>query len=443
MMIGRMEWLAIAMARGEQKETQTVGRSTAGGQRQRFAPRFVAVIALVALLGFLLNPFGSTQGFAQDSNDNTIVPVNGDASSETTDSAAPALSAPASNWSPPSTVYIPETGHSIDGVFLDFWRANGGASMWGNPISSELTENDHIVQYYQYARFEYWPDDSDGYVVHLGNIGEALRPYVVARLPTFGDAHDKAVSQAADVVRAWWPVDAKTAEEASTDSWVYVPETGHTISSGFKSLWEATGGVQYLGNPISEEFTIHGTTYQVFERGELAWQQGSDPWLVALGQVLAKRFHISTDPIGQGNLPVYSEALFTPPPTPTPSATGEKWIDVNLSTQYLIVYQGDTVISETYVSTGRPGFETPTGTFHILVKLESQTMEGVIGGEYYNVPNVPWVMYFTDFGHALHGTYWHNNFGYQMSHGCVNLPMDFAEWLYGWAPIGTRVEIHN
>ena len=111
-------------------------------------------------------------------------------------------------------------------------------------------------------------------------------------------------------------------------------------------------------------------------------------------------------------------------------------------TQYLIAWEGDVSIAETYVSTGRPGFDTPPGTFHVLVKLESQTMEGVIGGEYYNVPDVPWVQYFTNDGHALHGTYWHNNFGTVMSHGCVNLPMDFAEWLYGWTSIGTRVEIH-
>jgi lipoprotein-anchoring transpeptidase ErfK/SrfK len=68
-------------------------------------------------------------------------------------------------------------------------------------------------------------------------------------------------------------------------------------------------------------------------------------------------------------------------------------------------------------------------------------MEGVLGGEYYNVPDVPDVMYFTDFGHALHGTYWHNNFGTPMSHGCVNLPMDVAAWMYQWASVGTRVEI--
>jgi lipoprotein-anchoring transpeptidase ErfK/SrfK len=52
-------------------------------------------------------------------------------------------------------------------------------------------------------------------------------------------------------------------------------------------------------------------------------------------------------------------------------------------------------------------------------------------------------MYFTNRGHAIHGTYWHNNFGAVMSHGCVNLPLEFAEWLYAWAPVGVRVEIHH
>src|SRR5215207_2486857 len=58
---------------------------------------------------------------------------------------------------------------------------------------------------------------------------------------------------------------------------------------------------------------------------------------------------------------------------------------------------------------------------------------------HYNVPDVPWVLYFTNSGHALHGTYWHNNFGTPMSHGCINLPMDVAAWLYDWAPLGTPV----
>ena len=84
---------------------------------------------------------------------------------------------------------------------------------------------------------------------------------------------------------------------------------------------------------------------------------------------------------------------------------------------------------------------TPTWYFSILTKYDSQTMEGTISGEYYRVEDVPYVMYFDNLGDALHGTYWHNNFGTPMSHGCVNLPMDVAAWMYEWAPIGTLVTV--
>ena len=84
----------------------------------------------------------------------------------------------------------------------------------------------------------------------------------------------------------------------------------------------------------------------------------------------------------------------------------------------------------------------PVNGKYINAKYPSQTMSGVLGGEYYNVPDVPDVMYFTDRGHAIHGAYWHNNFGSVMSHGCVNVPLGTSTWLYEWAPPGTRVEIH-
>ena len=125
-----------------------------------------------------------------------------------------------------------------------------------------------------------------------------------------------------------------------------------------------------------------------------------------------------------------------------PVGSAELWFDVNLSSQYMRVYRGNSVIMQTYVSTGKPGFATPTGTFYINRKLVTRTMTGVLGGEYYYVPNVPWVMYFTNVGHAIHGAYWHNAFGTRRSHGCINLPVPFAEQLYHITPIGTRVRIH-
>jgi lipoprotein-anchoring transpeptidase ErfK/SrfK len=98
-------------------------------------------------------------------------------------------------------------------------------------------------------------------------------------------------------------------------------------------------------------------------------------------------------------------------------------------------------VRSTYVSTGKEKFRTPTGSFTVNSKTPEQDMAGVIGGESYNVPKVPDVMYFTDRGHALHGTYWHDNFGTPMSHGCINLPMDIADWMYAWAPLGMVVLI--
>ena len=348
-------------------------------------------------------------------------------------------------WSAPRTVYIPETGQSIDGVFLDFWRANNGIANYGYPISPEVTLNGHTVQYYEYARFEYVPEDPNGVIVQLGNIGDELRPKLVQRVsfPTPGASKrvSATVREMAAFQQAWMPLGEAAASQETTANWRYVPETGHSVRFGFKAFWELSGEASYLGNPLTEEYVRNGVTYQVFERGQLAWQDGKDAWIVPLGAMVAKKYNVSTAPVAQGDLPIYSEELFIPP-APKPSEGGERWMEVNLSLQYMWAWEGDTAVMESYVSTGREGFDTPTGTFHVNSKLESQTMEGVLGGEYYNVPDVPWVMYFTDLGHAIHGAYWHNNFGAVMSHGCINLPLDVAAWMYGWAPIGMRVEIH-
>jgi lipoprotein-anchoring transpeptidase ErfK/SrfK len=123
---------------------------------------------------------------------------------------------------------------------------------------------------------------------------------------------------------------------------------------------------------------------------------------------------------------------------------GEREIVVSLGAQRLWAYEGDAVVLSTLVSTGTaetPEVSTPVGQWSILVKLPMETMTGTVNGQPYEVDDVPDVMYFTNEGHALHGTYWHNNFGTPMSHGCVNLPMDVAEWMFRWAPEGTPVTV--
>ncbi len=115
-----------------------------------------------------------------------------------------------------------------------------------------------------------------------------------------------------------------------------------------------------------------------------------------------------------------------------------KWIEVDISQQRLYAHENGQVVFTTLVSTGVAGHRTPLGQFRIWAKVRRQTMSG----PGYNLPNVQWVMYFAG-ENAIHGTYWHNNFGRPMSHGCVNVTNQAARWLYNWAPKGTIVVVHR
>ncbi|MFO0743526.1 MAG: L,D-transpeptidase [Candidatus Paceibacterota bacterium] len=123
-----------------------------------------------------------------------------------------------------------------------------------------------------------------------------------------------------------------------------------------------------------------------------------------------------------------------------------KKIIVKLSEQKLYAYDGDNIFMETYISSGLSDLPTPRGTFHIFEKTPSRYMQGPLPGisdQYYDLPGVPWTMYFTDQGAAIHGAYWHNSFGTQWSHGCVNLNPQEAEIIYNWADIGTTVIVKD
>jgi lipoprotein-anchoring transpeptidase ErfK/SrfK len=127
---------------------------------------------------------------------------------------------------------------------------------------------------------------------------------------------------------------------------------------------------------------------------------------------------------------------------PISPGTPDKWIEVNLTKQRLTAYEGDKVVVTALVATGtifdsddgiERDYRTPIGTFPVLRKRASRHMQGGTEGiDYYDLPGVPWVTYFTWSGVALHGTYWHNDYGRQRSHGCVNLTPQQARWLYRW-----------
>jgi lipoprotein-anchoring transpeptidase ErfK/SrfK len=112
---------------------------------------------------------------------------------------------------------------------------------------------------------------------------------------------------------------------------------------------------------------------------------------------------------------------------------GEKWIRVDLSEQTVIAYEGERPVRGFVISSGLPQWPTVTGEFHIRTKVRSQLMEGgVPGNDYYYLPNVQWVQYFYA-EYSFHGTYWHNDFGTPKSHGCINMTIADAKWLFDWA----------
>ncbi|GAB4544962.1 MAG: hypothetical protein Fur002_18620 [Anaerolineales bacterium] len=154
----------------------------------------------------------------------------------------------------------------------------------------------------------------------------------------------------------------------------------------------------------------------------------------------------------------------------------KKLIEVNLTAQTLAAYEDGNVVFQTNISSGIPGggqsganglsTTTPNGKFNILDKVPSKHMGNsyfsigkngslLADADNYVLPGVPWSSFFTPVGHAFHGTYWHENFGTPMSHGCINMRNAEASWIFRWAKpdhtaeaisnhygLGTQVEIH-
>lgn len=123
-------------------------------------------------------------------------------------------------------------------------------------------------------------------------------------------------------------------------------------------------------------------------------------------------------------------------------STGGRWIEVNLAEQTLAVYENDRLVYATVIASGLEPFWTRPGLFQIYQKKEAELMRNSDPSDFYFLENVPWTMYF-DGPRALHGAYWRTRFGYPQSHGCVNLSVGDAHWLFNWAHEGDWVYVHD
>lgn len=127
---------------------------------------------------------------------------------------------------------------------------------------------------------------------------------------------------------------------------------------------------------------------------------------------------------------------------PPEGVTNARWIDVDLAEQSLAVYDNYELVFATAIASGLDPFWTRPGLFQIAQKKESETMRNNDPSDFYYLDNVPWTMYF-DGARALHGAYWRTLLGVPQSHGCVNLSVGDAHWLFNWAVEGDWVYVHD
>lgn len=361
--------------------------------------------------------------------------------------------------------YIPATGHTISGIMVDYWRATGGTTVYGNPISEPFAADNGLYSQafergvLQYHLEETWTVNP---IFRLMPLGQAK---LDQRAGTFR-ADGKRAGGGGDRHAANWTYQdpaGTTVAEALAAGGSFDEVTGHTIAPEFQTWYANHEGYHYLGHPLSEPLRERGQLAQWFEGGLLMVQPDGDVGLAPLPVEMAAELGIDTTPLAANGVPEYDEAIFWNSsglaPRAEPPAEGAKRIIVSLGQQTMWVYEGDELVLTSLVSTGLTPNETSAGNFRVRIKKPIEDMRGATnekgevvwvvgdmerkepppGSIPYGVDNVPNVLYFSLDAEALHGAYWHNNFGNPMSHGCVNLPLDVAEFLYSWAPLGTPV----
>ena len=157
------------------------------------------------------------------------------------------------------SIYFRQTGHYVKDAFLNYWLMEGGAALYGYPISEEFTRDGVAVQYFERSRFEYRANSARPWKVELTSVG-------------------KQVTEGREFPPA--------AEQSSTDDRTYFEQTGHTLGGAFHQFWQKNGGASIFGYPISEEMRERGTTVQYFERARFELMPNGNVQLGRLGAEL-------------------------------------------------------------------------------------------------------------------------------------------------------------
>lgn len=223
--------------------------------------------------------------------------------------------------------------------------------------------------------------------------------------------------------------------KAEIGSWITFSESGNKLTASLSN-----DKIGDFAGWVAEKVEIKKVDREVMEGTGEVLNEGTDGRGVDTGRLISEIREkvlagVAGTSLAVGVFPI-PKGEITKNPHAQPGRYEGRYIDINLSEQTLYAFEGTKLVNQFLISGGKTG-PTPTGEFHVYSKSRSTLMDG----PGYYLPNVEWVSWFSG-DYSIHGTYWHNNFGHPMSHGCVNASNGDAEWLYNWDDIGTPVYIH-
>jgi hypothetical protein len=372
-----------------------------------------------------------------------------------------------------SCEFFDETGHTISGQMAGFWNQNGGADLFGLPVSQPFERAGATVQAFNNVVLMATGSEVVAEPIVRDIIAELGLGDDAAFLPSPPSLGTTTLVRASDGLRlrgapsidaeviAVLPDNAEfIAVAGATGSWIpgyadgysgyaaaeylAAPEELPTFAVG--GAWDPTvwQGVALSETNIRSEPTTASRIVKTVPYGEFVravdWVRGERvdgggyTWaMLEDGTYMYERNVGRAGPV-------------EPTPVPDDAPWEGRWIDCNLTQQLLIAYEGRTPERVAVQTTGKPGWETPVGLYYINNRVENETMEsGAIGAEeFYRLENVLYTQYFTDRGHALHYAWWKTpeTIGRPGSHGCLNLLLDDSEYFWRWASIGTPVYCH-
>jgi hypothetical protein len=372
--------------------------------------------------------------------------------------------------------HFPESGHTISGRMATFWNEHGGLAILGYPVSEafEDEETGNTVQVFEKAVVE----AGGGSHISLRPMGEAVAEAKgllsdLAFLPAPPTGGTTFLVSASDGLRV------RLGPSLDADVQVVVPDNAEFISApgthrdwvpGYVDGYSGWVSADYIKEPpalpqrsladwnasvwqgaaLSEtnvreqpstkakivDEMVYGDPLEVsaWVKGEEVFE-GADLW----AQIGQNRYIYARN-VGR-NAPV------APPPIPPDAPASGKWLDVNLTQQLIIAYDGRNPVRAMVMTSGMAGWETPPGFYFINHRVANETMtSGAIGAEsFYKLEDVLFTQYFTDRGHAIHFAWWRTpeTIGRPGSHGCLNLLLDDSRFVWDWATIGTPLSVHK